>query len=80
MLRNIFLLVLFTTFFCGCSNKNEVKPTIVLVKTDRLNTVNCFGQNIQLDTLNIKDEKKLKRYFSSMVPAPSRSSLFVKRD
>ncbi|WP_159020600.1 hypothetical protein [Algibacter sp. L3A6] len=80
MLRNAFLFTLVATLLCGCSNKNSAKPTIVLVKTNRPTTINCFGQNTELDTLNVKDEKKLKRYFNSMVPAPSRSSLFVKRD
>ena len=80
MLRNAFVLIFVTALLCGCDNKNAVKPTIVLVKTETFNSVGCFGQNSELDTLNVKDDKKLKRYFNSMVPAPSRSSLFVKRD
>jgi len=80
MLRNAFLFAFFAMLFGSCSDKKEVKPTIILVETDASNGVNCFGQNRGLDTINAKDDKKLKRYFNSMVPVPSRSSLFVKRD
>ena len=80
MLRNVFLLALSAILFYNCSNRTAVKPTVVLIKTDASNSVNCFGPNKGLDTLNTKNDKTLKRYFGSMVPAPSRSSLFVKRD
>ena len=80
MLRNALISTVFITLFFSCSNKKGVKPAIVLVNTNTTNTVNCFGQNTILDTLNDRSDKKLNSYFNSMVPAPSRSSMFMKRD
>lgn len=84
ILRQVFLFVMVSTFVfsVGCSGKKTVKPEVILVKSNLsdANSKGCFGQNKNLDTVIDPNDKTLKRYFGSMVPAPSRSSLFVKRE
>lgn len=85
ILRQVFLFVMVSTFVFsvgGCSGKKTVKPEVILVKTNLsdANSKGCFGQNKNLDTVIDQNDNTLKRYFGSMVPAPSRSSLFVKRE
>jgi len=84
ILRTVFLLVMVSTFVCslGCSGKKTVKPKVISVKSNLspVNAQGCFEQNQKLDTVIDPNDKTLKRYFGSMVPAPSRSSLFVKRE
>ncbi|WP_147676610.1 hypothetical protein [Algibacter pacificus] len=83
ILRKVILLaVVFPLVLAFGSNIKLVKPAVVLVKPNGLysNSKGCFGQNKRLDPLNSKDDKTLKTYFNAMVPAPSRSSFFIKRN
>lgn len=75
-------MVLMLLFSYSCKDIGKAKqPQVIKINTEGsvAKPLGCFTQIKNLDTLEDKNDKSLKRYFNSMVPAPSRSSLFVKR-